>query len=87
MERDRNSGQDHAQGIAWWRKSADQGYALAQYHLGRMYSRGEGVMADPAQATAWFYKAATQGHAAAQFSLGVAYAWAGSWLGPVQSGG
>ena len=52
---------DDAQALAWFRKSADQGYALAQVSLGVIYAEGLGVPKDDAQAVAWFRKAADQG--------------------------
>jgi uncharacterized protein len=47
---------------------------LAQYNLGAMYARGQGVPQDFAQAFNWFGKAADQGNAYAQVSLGELYA-------------
>jgi len=58
---------------SWCRKSAEQGYVLAQYQLGVMYAKGLGVLQDDAEAAAWYRKAAEQGHAAAQYNLGMAY--------------
>ena len=52
------------------RKAAEQGYASAQYDLGRMYNDGKGVPQDFSQAAHWFSQAAEQGHATAQHSLG-----------------
>ena len=52
---------------------AEQGDADAQFNLGGMYRRGEGVSKDMAQAAAWYRKAAEQGDAKAQFNLGVMY--------------
>src|ERR1035438_3990603 len=59
--------------LAWYRKSADQGDALAQFDIGSMYRHGEGVPKDAAQAAAWYRKAADQGYAFAQSNLGVMY--------------
>ena len=53
---------------------AEQGDASAQFNLGGMYRRGEGVPKDASQAVAWYRKAAEQGVARAQFALGVSYA-------------
>ena len=53
---------------------AMQGHADAQYYLGVMYDRGDGVAEDDAEAVKWYRKAAEQGYALAQFSLGVMYA-------------
>src|ERR1700678_1904987 len=51
---------------AWYRKAAEQGYALAQYKLGLLYQEREsGIVKDDAQAAAWLRKAADQGNAGA----------------------
>jgi TPR repeat protein len=39
--------------IKWYRLSAEQGYALAQFNIGAMYNNGEGVTQDPVQAHKW----------------------------------
>ncbi len=38
--------QDHKQAARWYRLAANQGDALAQWNLGYMYRRGEGVLKD-----------------------------------------
>ena len=48
---------------------AVQGYARAQYELGRMYYLGEGVVRDLPLAKEWLEKAAVQGFAPAQDKL------------------
>lgn len=53
---------------------ANEGDAVAQYHLGLMYEEGKGVRADPVQARQWFERAAKVGYAEAQFRLGRLYA-------------
>ena len=50
--------------------AAEQGLAMAQYNLGVMYAKGEGVTQDNEQAVAWYRKAAEQGEAIAQNNLG-----------------
>jgi len=52
---------------------AEKGDAKAQFNLGRMYYKGEGVEQDFKEAVKWFRKAAEQGYAAAQYSLGWMY--------------
>ena len=42
-------------------KLAEQGDAAAQFNLGGMYRRGEGVPKNASQAAAWYRKAAEQG--------------------------
>ena len=54
--------------------SAEQGDAAAQYNLGNMYRRGEGVPLNVVEAVKWYRLAAEQGYANAQFNLGFAYA-------------
>ena len=55
------------------KKAAEQGHADAQYNLGAIYSRGEGVPEDDDEAVRWYRKAAEQGDAAAQTKLGTMY--------------
>jgi TPR repeat protein len=54
-------------------RMAEAGDALAQYNLGVIYGRGEGVEQDYALALKWYRKAADQGLAEAQYNLGVIY--------------
>lgn len=65
---------DYEEATKWYRKAAEQGFDLAQYHLGLCYFFGKGVTQDYSQAAMWFRKAADQGHAHAQNKLGLCYA-------------
>jgi uncharacterized protein len=65
---------DYATAAKWFRQAAEQGNAEAQFYLGALYGKGDGVQRDYAAALTWYRKAAEQGHAGAQFNLGVAYA-------------
>jgi hypothetical protein len=56
------------------RTLAAQGNADAQFYLGSLYEKGDGVPRNYAEATKWYEKAAAQGDADAQFSLGLLYA-------------
>lgn len=56
-----------------FQRLADQGDAHAQYNLGVMYRKGNGVAQDDKQAVAWYRKAAAQGLADAQGNLGFMY--------------
>jgi TPR repeat protein/CHAT domain-containing protein len=51
-------------------EKAERGDAEAQFNLGLMYQKGEGVAQNDVEAAKWFRKAAEQGHAAASGSLG-----------------
>src|SRR5947207_4351426 len=62
--------QDDAEAAKWYRKAAEQGYALAQFNLAVMYDQGQGVARDQVEAAKWFRKAAEQGDAGAQFQMG-----------------
>jgi uncharacterized protein len=64
---------DFETALSLWKPLADQGLADAQFNLGVMYNRGQGVPQDFAEAAKWYRKAADQGVAAAQFMLGVMY--------------
>jgi TPR repeat protein len=65
--------EDYATALREWQPLAEQGDALAQYHVGMLYHKGRGVPQDDAQARKWYAKAAAQGQAKAQFSLGTLY--------------
>jgi TPR repeat protein len=64
---------DNIEAVKWFRKAAEQGYAVAQFNLGLMYGNGMGVDKDEREAVQWFRKAAEQGNAAAQKTLGFLY--------------
>ena len=56
------------------RLAKEQRDAKAQYNLGVMYAKGDGVEKDYGEAVKWYTKAAEQGHASGQNNLGVMYA-------------
>ena len=62
-----------AEAVKWYRKSAEQGYAIAQNRLGNMYQKGRGVEQSNVEAVKWYRKSAEQGNATAQFNLGWMY--------------
>ena len=62
---------NHVKAFEWFKKSAAQGYAEAQYGLGLMYESGEGVNQNFSQAKEWYGKSAEQGNAKAQYHLGL----------------
>ena len=64
---------DYATALRELRPLAEQGNAQAQYALGIMYNKGEGVPQNDAEAVKWWRKAAEQGHAIAQYTLGILY--------------
>ena len=55
------------------KQRAAQGNAAAQYNLGVMYVKGEGVPQDYKESLKWYRLAAEQGLAKAQYNLGVMY--------------
>ena len=64
---------DYAEAVKWYRRAAEQGYALGQYCLGDMYDNGKGVTQNYAEAMKWYRKAADQGNTSAQCSIGLLY--------------
>jgi TPR repeat protein len=64
---------DYATALRLWRPLANQGVARAQYFLGVMYDRGQGVPQDYAEALKWYRLAADQGVVSAQTTLGIMY--------------
>lgn len=61
------------QDIEQLRQSATKGDTSAQYNLGSMYAKGEGIPQDDREAAKWLRLAAEQGHAQAQADLGLKY--------------
>lgn len=64
-----NNEDSDAQAFGWFLRSAELGYAPAQYVVGKLYEEGEGTEHNLEMAIVWYRKAAKQKHQAAQFSL------------------
>ena len=64
---------DYNTALENWRPLAEQGHALAQFHLAVMYDNGEGVFPDKKEAVRLYRLAAKQGNAKAQHNLGLMY--------------
>ena len=62
--------EDDKEAVKWYRKAADQGYAMAQSNLGSMYVNGEGVLEDSVAAYAWWSIASTTGNSTARSNKG-----------------
>ncbi len=60
--------------IKFLTQAAEKGQAVAQYRLGTLYERGQGVAADAVKAVHWYGLAANQGNRKAMHNLAVAYA-------------
>ena len=65
---------DYATALREWRPLAERGDIKAQYNLGSMYNKGEGVPQDYKEAAKWYRLSAEQGDASAQYNLGLMYA-------------
>lgn len=64
---------DDSKKIEWYLKAAEQNYVVAQYNIGTLYLKGNGVKQNYEKALEWFTKAAMQGYADAQYELGSMY--------------
>ena len=64
---------NEAKAFKLMKRSAKQGYALAQHQLGMMYTNGNGVEKDVNKAVPWFNRAARQGVATSQFIMALFY--------------
>jgi hypothetical protein len=65
---------DYENALREWQPLAEQGDAAAQYNLGIMYAKGQGVAVDDPEAMRLYRKAANQGSPPAQYDLGLMYA-------------
>ena len=63
----------YAEAMKWYRKSAAQGNAHAQFILGGRYAEGRVVAQDYGESFKWSHDAAVQGHPLAQFNLAAHY--------------
>src|SRR5258707_15092327 len=45
--------QNYTEAAMWYRRAAEQGDSLAQYSLGLLYDRGQGVPRDIVEASKW----------------------------------
>jgi hypothetical protein len=68
------TGADWGGAARYYQKSAQVGYAPAQYELARLYVDGLGVERNLKQAAFWYRRAADQSNAEAQNNLGSLYA-------------
>jgi TPR repeat protein len=59
--------------LSAYRQGAERGDSAAQYALGEIYARGEGLPKNHDQALKWYRKAAEQDHDQAQYMLGMIY--------------
>ncbi|KQT85907.1 peptidoglycan-binding protein [Aurantimonas sp. Leaf443] len=60
--------------VGWFEQSATLGFAPAQYSLGTLYEKGNGVAQDTVKARDWYLAAARSGNVRAMHNLAVLYA-------------
>lgn len=64
-------GRDKKEVLKWYRKAVAQGNSFAQYHLGTIIYRGEGIDQNRDEGMKWIRKAADQGNSSALRILGM----------------
>ena len=64
---------DYATALREWTPLAKQGNAYAQFNLGLLYEKGDGVLQDYKTAVKWYRLSAEQGNILAQNNLGTMY--------------
>ena len=57
--------------LSLWRPLAESGHSNAQFHLGHLYSNGDGVTKNNVEALKWYQQAAAQGHQTADYRIRV----------------
>lgn len=67
--------QRYREAMRLFRPLAEQGDPQAQYYVGRMYEKGEGVRKDSDQVRRWYRRSAEAGYAPAQYRVAVGYAY------------
>ena len=63
--------QEYQSAVGWYKLSAEQSHAEAQFKLGLFYELDRSIERNRAEALKWYRFASEQGHAMAQFMLGV----------------
>lgn len=56
-----------------WLPLAEQGHAAAQFNIGVLFEKGQGVARDNAEAASWYMKAAEQEDVEAQYNVALLY--------------
>lgn len=64
---------NYSEAKEWFELAAWEGHTVAQYYLGYLYEKGEGVTKDFGQAARWYLKAIDGGEARAARHLGLLY--------------
>jgi ATP-dependent protease ClpP protease subunit len=64
---------DFATALNLWRPLAEEGRAQAQFNLGVLYEKGQGVSQDLAESASWYLRAARKGDLDAQFKVAGLY--------------
>ncbi|MFI3206576.1 MAG: tetratricopeptide repeat protein, partial [Clostridia bacterium] len=64
---------NYNEAFKWFKRSAEQENAFAQYYLGICYEYDRGVEGNLSESFKWYKKSAEQGHAIAQYKLGGCY--------------
>jgi len=64
---------DYSIALGFWRPLAEQGNVGAQFYLGVLYERGQGVPKDYVEGAKWYQRSAEQGDADSQYRLGGLY--------------
>jgi len=62
-----------SQKFVYAKRAAVRGNVRAQFDLGLMYARGEGVQKNEREAFHWFHKAARNNHVEAKFYMGLSF--------------
>jgi hypothetical protein len=64
---------DYATALRIFRELSEQNDPRAEFNLGFMYEKGQGLLQDYEQAVSWYQKSADQGYVWAQNNLGTMY--------------
>ena len=63
----------YVKALSAWKRAAAAGSSEADFRIGLLYARGEGVVRSMPDAVVWYERAADKGHVEAQYWLGTIY--------------
>ncbi|QHO73894.1 hypothetical protein ACH79_15835 [Bradyrhizobium sp. CCBAU 051011] len=73
----------YLEALKLWKRASQNGDAEADYRIGMLYAKNQGVVGSIPDAVVWCERAAQRGHAEAQYQLGLIYLYGvNASLGP-----
>lgn len=70
---EKNEEYDPMEAVTWMRKSAEEGYSVAEYMMGKLFLKGEKLIKDVDEGIRWLERSVRKNNSFAQYLLGRTY--------------